>query len=99
MNIFIVLQPVLCGAKQRCFVEKKADGTFAARCDSVPSKKGPTNKPECAEPKVVGMCRAAHPRFYFDSTTKTCEPFNYGGCGGNKNNFLSKQACEKACKA
>ncbi|XP_061065788.1 kunitz-type protease inhibitor 3-like [Eubalaena glacialis] len=26
-----------------------------------------------------------------------CELFYYGGCNGNGNNFLRKEACEKAC--
>jgi hypothetical protein len=29
----------LCGPKQRCFIEKKDDGTFAARCDKPSQKK------------------------------------------------------------
>jgi hypothetical protein len=33
----------LCGPKQRCFVDKKANGTFIARCDNPPKKKKPDN--------------------------------------------------------
>lgn len=29
-----------------------------------------------------GSCRALIPRFFFNSTSNKCEPFNYGGCEG-----------------
>jgi hypothetical protein len=54
---------------------------------------------DCNLPKAVGTCRALMPRFYYNSATKTCESFNYGGCQGNANNFDTKAGCEKACKA
>ncbi|KIH57904.1 Kunitz/Bovine pancreatic trypsin inhibitor domain protein [Ancylostoma duodenale] len=37
--------------------------------------------------------------YYFNSTTGTCEPFFYGGCGGTKNNFKRLNKCIKVCKA
>uniref|UniRef100_A0A095CEH8 Protein AMBP n=2 Tax=Schistosoma TaxID=6181 RepID=A0A095CEH8_SCHHA len=44
-----------------------------------------------------GICRALIKRFYYDRVNKTCEVFYYGGCLGNRNNFLSKQECEQKC--
>jgi len=97
---------VLCGSKKRCFVEKKADGTFGTRCAAAPGKrrkggksKKESSKAECNLPKAVGMCRAAFSRFYYNSATKNCEAFMYGGCDGNGNNFATKVKCEEACKA
>ncbi len=60
------------------------------------------SKPEimeqaCSQDKVVGPCRARLPRYYFNSVTQKCKLFYYGGCGGNENNFMSKQFCEKKC--
>uniref|UniRef100_A0A8C2BKZ7 Serine peptidase inhibitor, Kunitz type, 2 n=1 Tax=Cyprinus carpio TaxID=7962 RepID=A0A8C2BKZ7_CYPCA len=46
---------------------------------------------------VVGICRAAFPRFYYDVTDQTCKQFIYGGCGGNDNNFNSQEECEASC--
>ncbi|BHF75710.1 hypothetical protein SprV_0501880600 [Sparganum proliferum] len=46
----------------------------------------------CFLPVKPGMCAAHMPRFYFDARDGTCKSFVYGGCGGNKNNFLSKHA-------
>ncbi|XP_018932824.1 kunitz-type protease inhibitor 2 isoform X2 [Cyprinus carpio] len=51
----------------------------------------------CRLPSVVGICRAAFPRFYYDVTDQTCKQFIYGGCGGNDNNFNSQEECEASC--
>ncbi|KAK3560946.1 hypothetical protein QTP86_023136 [Hemibagrus guttatus] len=52
---------------------------------------------QCLLEKVVGHCRAAFPRFYYDVADQTCKTFVYGGCGGNNNNFKTKEECENAC--
>jgi len=51
----------------------------------------------CSLPKVVGPCEAAIPRFWFNVATGQCEPFTYGGCGANANNFESAAECSRAC--
>ena len=51
----------------------------------------------CDLPAVVGDCDAAIPRFYFDKTSGYCEPFVYGGCGGNSNNFETAVECRDTC--
>ncbi|ROK74143.1 Kunitz-type serine protease inhibitor 6 [Anabarilius grahami] len=55
------------------------------------------NTDHCRLPRVVGNCRAAFPRFYYDVTNQTCKPFIYGGCGGNDNNFNTTEECEASC--
>jgi len=35
------------------------------------------------------------PRHFFNETSRDCEPFVYGGCGGNQNNFFTKDDCER----
>ncbi|XP_048837659.1 kunitz-type protease inhibitor 2 isoform X2 [Brienomyrus brachyistius] len=52
---------------------------------------------KCEAPPLPGMCRAAMPRFHYNSSTRTCRPFIYGGCGGNKNNYASMEQCEATC--
>lgn len=56
-----------------------------------------SNNPVCAMPRVVGMCKAAFRKFYYDSETKSCQQFIYGGCGGNGNNFDDQKSCERTC--
>ncbi|KAF4519416.1 hypothetical protein B566_EDAN008724 [Ephemera danica] len=69
--------------------------------DSVDAKKYRKDKPivrpaDCFDPPaVVGHCKGAFPRFSFIK----CKEFSYGGCGGNKNNFLTKDECNCKCKA
>ncbi|XP_078140288.1 kunitz-type protease inhibitor 2 isoform X1 [Centroberyx gerrardi] len=55
---------------------------FAERCE--------------AEPKV-GPCRASLPQWHYDSETRTCKVFIYGGCQGNRNNYLTEESCMAAC--
>uniref|UniRef100_M3XL62 BPTI/Kunitz inhibitor domain-containing protein n=1 Tax=Latimeria chalumnae TaxID=7897 RepID=M3XL62_LATCH len=52
---------------------------------------------ECAAPPVVGPCRAAFIRWNYNMMTKTCIRFTFGGCRGNKNNFMSEKDCYAAC--
>ena len=51
----------------------------------------------CTLVKDPGPCRAAFPRFYYNTETGQCEQFSYGGCMGNGNNFKSLQECQKIC--
>jgi len=58
------------------------------------------DKPEdvCGLPEVRGDCRAMVTRFRFDSKTKKCIMFHYGGCNSNGNNFVSEEKCMQFCK-
>ena len=51
----------------------------------------------CELPKKAGICGATNLRFYYDSASKQCKEFNYGGCGGNGNNFEDEYECKLAC--
>ncbi|XP_030601018.1 kunitz-type protease inhibitor 2 [Archocentrus centrarchus] len=49
-----------------------------------------------AEPKM-GPCRASLKHWYYNKRTGSCEMFTYGGCRGNKNNYLNKDSCMQTC--
>ena len=51
----------------------------------------------CKQSKQVGRGRAAFRRVYYDSETRSCKNFIFGGVGGNLNNFKSMAACEEKC--
>ncbi len=36
-------------------------------------------------------------RFHFDPARADCAEFDYAGCGGNENNFVSVAKCRKKC--
>ncbi|VDK39538.1 unnamed protein product [Taenia asiatica] len=51
----------------------------------------------CKLPIEPGLCRAYMPRWGYDQESGECVRFIYGGCGGNKNHFHSKEQCENMC--
>nr|QAV56744.1 HcKuPI [Sinohyriopsis cumingii] len=51
----------------------------------------------CKQPKEVGPCKGKIKRYYFKKESGKCKSFNFGGCGGNENNFTSRSACRKRC--
>lgn len=50
------------------------------------------------QPRQRFQCLALKKRFRYNAQTKKCELFIYGGCGGDNNNFNSKEHCEEFCK-
>jgi len=53
----------------------------------------------CDQPAETGVCRGLFPRYFFNKATGQCEKFIYGGCGGNENNFETKEQCANQCGA
>ncbi|NXN99485.1 TFPI1 inhibitor, partial [Rhinopomastus cyanomelas] len=53
----------------------------------------------CAMKADEGPCKAVHMRYYFNMQSSSCEVFEYGGCHGNENNFLTLEECRKKCVA
>nr|CAI9712774.1 unnamed protein product [Rangifer tarandus platyrhynchus] len=56
------------------------------------------SKPEfCLEPELKGPCKDQMTRYFYNAKTGYCEPFVYGGCEGNKNNFQTLLDCIVTC--
>ncbi|XP_049909485.1 kunitz-type protease inhibitor 2-like isoform X3 [Epinephelus moara] len=51
----------------------------------------------CVKAPETGPCKAYKVRYFSNSTSKSCEKFVYGGCGGNRNNFQDEKACMQRC--
>ncbi|XP_033741348.1 spondin-1-like isoform X2 [Pecten maximus] len=51
----------------------------------------------CTTPVEIGPCKGLFPRWFYNSEENLCQPFNYGGCRGNENNFRSEQECTMTC--
>ncbi|XP_046817406.1 spondin-1 [Vespa crabro] len=56
-----------------------------------------TAKVVCMEEVDVGPCRGYFQRWAFDPRKLMCVPFGYGGCRGNRNNFLTPEECNLTC--
>lgn len=51
----------------------------------------------CDVPVKEVSCKATEVKFYFNQTSRTCQEFSYGGCGGNANRFSTVNECESVC--
>ncbi|XP_044041741.1 collagen alpha-1(VII) chain isoform X2 [Siniperca chuatsi] len=51
----------------------------------------------CLEPMSEGACSEYVLLWYFHPRSGECRPFVYGGCGGNRNRFSSRQECQSWC--
>ncbi len=66
-------------------------------CHNAESRIADENATVCEMPIKRGPCEAKLARFAYDARNEECVEFDYGGCGGNRNRFLSKAACEGTC--
>ncbi|XP_046580593.1 eppin-like [Haliotis rubra] len=51
----------------------------------------------CLHPQMRGLCTGQIIRYYFNHRSGLCEPFVYGGCSPNANNFRTLRLCQKMC--
>jgi hypothetical protein len=54
------------------------------------------NSDRCNLNPDAGPCYALITKYYYDKTTKKCQPFMWGGCAGVVP-FDSLEECEKGC--
>ena len=57
----------------------------------------PIGRDACLLPKVSGPCEGYYPRWGYDTESKSCTQFIYGGCLGNNNRYETKEECEAVC--
>ncbi|XP_006812870.1 BPTI/Kunitz domain-containing protein-like, partial [Saccoglossus kowalevskii] len=51
----------------------------------------------CEQPLDPGECDVPVTRWQYDSISQDCFSFTYSGCGGNENNFMTRDECLIAC--
>jgi spondin-1 len=51
----------------------------------------------CSLEADAGSCRGAYKRFHYDPSRQSCEEFEFTGCRGNQNNFLTRDDCLNSC--
>lgn len=54
-------------------------------------------KDTCLLPADIGNCQNYNALWYYDTKSKRCRQFYYGGCGGNDNRFQTERECESRC--
>uniref|UniRef100_A0A915E845 BPTI/Kunitz inhibitor domain-containing protein n=1 Tax=Ditylenchus dipsaci TaxID=166011 RepID=A0A915E845_9BILA len=55
-------------------------------------------KAVCEQDLDSGHGASDHTRYYFNPNTKLCEEFQFRGNGGNLNNFLDLDECQRSCR-
>ncbi|XP_058032714.1 fused toxin protein-like [Ahaetulla prasina] len=63
--------------------QHSVSGLFEGGCSTFPN-----NSKQCGEPKH---------RFFYNVTSKSCEPFIYYGCPGNRNRYYTIEECQRYC--
>jgi hypothetical protein len=56
-----------------------------------------TGSAQCQQPLDSGPCDAAIPTWGYDTEQSQCVKFIFGGCEGNSNRFMTREACEDRC--
>ncbi|XP_052838222.1 spondin-1 [Drosophila gunungcola] len=51
----------------------------------------------CVQAPDAGPCRGNYMRYAYDPQSQRCGSFVYGGCRGNRNNFLTENDCLNTC--
>ncbi|KAL1421524.1 hypothetical protein MTO96_023052 [Rhipicephalus appendiculatus] len=82
---------------RRQWNETKHRPNVTSEYSAVNLKAGVDFETYCRPTYDRGPCKAHIPKWWFNVKTGQCEQFLYGGCQGNKNNYESRQHCERSC--
>ena len=52
---------------------------------------------DCLLPRALGPCTGFEDRFFFDSGSRRCRPFKFGGYNEAGNVFRALEECEAVC--
>lgn len=72
-------------------------GRAATGGQSTGGSAGAATSEVCNLPRVSGNCDGYFRVYGYNKDSGQCEPFIYGGCGGNENRFDTVEACRAAC--
>ncbi|XP_067451749.1 kunitz-type protease inhibitor 2 [Thunnus thynnus] len=93
-----------CRGNKNNYINKESCVATCTAVTVLPSKKASPEdqeeadyKERCVSTPDPGPCRAAFPKFYYDSNTASCQSFIYGGCRGNQNRYNSIEDCMARC--
>uniref|UniRef100_A0AAF5PS51 BPTI/Kunitz inhibitor domain-containing protein n=2 Tax=Wuchereria bancrofti TaxID=6293 RepID=A0AAF5PS51_WUCBA len=79
--------PLICPTTYWCHIGASLENSVCCPANGIP----------CEQELEIGSGDSLLVRFYYDSSTRTCQQFQYSGLGGNENNFLTLRDCEARC--
>ncbi|XP_036185671.1 protein AMBP isoform X2 [Myotis myotis] len=79
---------------RRAVLPQEQEGSGAGQLVTGLMKKEDACQLGYAEGPCLGMVR----RYFYNGSSMACEPFQYGGCLGNGNNFVSEKECLQTCR-
>ncbi|XP_062409840.1 protein AMBP isoform X2 [Sardina pilchardus] len=95
-DIMIVNTPAPQRARRSALLLPQADEEGSgAPAEDTPLFRGAES---CQAAPDSGPCFGMSPRFHYNSSLMACQVFNYGGCLGNQNNFMTEKECLQSCR-
>ncbi|XP_014637406.1 PREDICTED: protein AMBP [Ceratotherium simum simum] len=79
---------------RRAVLPQEEEGSGAEQLMTDFSKK----EDSCQLGPAEGPCLGMVTRYFYNGSSMACETFQYGGCLGNGNNFVSERACLQTCR-
>ncbi|KAM7092254.1 protein AMBP [Molossus nigricans] len=79
---------------RRAVLPQEQEGSGAGQLLSELSRK----EDSCQLGHAVGPCLGMFRRYFYNGSSMACETFEYGGCLGNGNNFVSEKECLQTCR-
>lgn len=93
-----------CSLTGECNAKPNNKCVFSAATSSVQTfrigksiSSGDTDFNVCSLPHDSGGCERKEFRYFYNALERRCKLFVYGGCKGNRNNFLSEIDCVRRC--
>ncbi|OBS67002.1 hypothetical protein A6R68_04459 [Neotoma lepida] len=87
-------EPTSLRRAQRAVLPQDNEGSGAGPLITEVLKKEDSCQLKYSEGPCLGMIE----RYYYNGASMACETFQYGGCLGNGNNFISEKECLQTCR-
>ncbi|KAK0420841.1 hypothetical protein QR680_014918 [Steinernema hermaphroditum] len=90
-------QMISCSSQEGCPSTHECSSVFVSM--ATVNRCCPTKSYICSLPPLQGTSCGSHhlTRYYFNIVTAQCSSFQYNGCDGNQNNFVSMTQCNNFC--
>ncbi|NP_001127069.1 protein AMBP precursor [Pongo abelii] len=87
-------EPILIPRVRRAVLPQEEEGSGGGQLVTEVTKK----EDSCQLGYSAGPCMGMTSRYFYNGTSMACETFQYGGCMGNGNNFITEKECLQTCR-